>query len=180
MAAGPSVTWTHCSVCYKVTSGINRRVRADGQYPRHGCQGIWRDYIRGLQTFHSHFLHRLGLEVGEAMVCLVHFVVWVAIGGSLFVQTCRCCANQFFSTQPFEDYFKVVAAQITMTRTPASDWTPWYVDLQTGRVQCLICGEDFTKKNSRMLSHLRYIPSIGARDSNVKLCKNVKPNMLHA
>jgi hypothetical protein len=86
----------------------------------------------------------------------------------------------FFSTQPFEDYFKVVAAQITMTRTPASDWTPWYVDLQTGRVQCLICGEDFTKKNSRMLSHLRYIPSIGARDSNVKLCKNVKPNMLHA
>jgi hypothetical protein len=69
----------------------------------------------------------------------------------------------FFSTQPFEDYFKVVAAQITMTRTPASDCTPWYVDLQNDtRVQCLVCGEDFTKKNSRMLSHLGYIPSTGA------------------
>jgi hypothetical protein len=31
-----------------------------------------------------------------------------------------------------------------------------------------------------MLSHLGYIPSIGARDSNVKLCKNVKPDVLHA
>jgi hypothetical protein len=69
----------------------------------------------------------------------------------------------FFSTQPFEDYFKVVAAQITMTRTPASDWTPWYVDLQNSIwVQCLVCGEDFTKKNSRMLRHLGYIPSTGA------------------
>jgi hypothetical protein len=48
------------------------------------------------------------------------------------------------------------------------------------KVQCLVCGEDFTKKNSRMLSHLGYIPSTGARDSNVKLCKNVKPNVLRA
>jgi hypothetical protein len=86
---------------------------------------------------------------------------------------------KFFSTQPFEDYFKVVVAQITMTRTPASNWTLWYVDLQTStKVQCLVCGEDFTKKNSRMLSHLGYIPSTGARDSNVKLCKNVKPDVL--
>jgi hypothetical protein len=67
---------------------------------------------------------------GEATVCLVHFVVWAAIGGSLFVYTCRCCPDQFFSTQPFEDYFKVVVAQMTMTRTPTSDWTPWYVGLQ--------------------------------------------------
>jgi hypothetical protein len=68
-----------------------------------------------------------------------------------------------------------------MTRIPASNWTPWYVDLQsTTKVQCLVCGEDFTKKNSRMLSHLGYIPSIGARDSNVKLCKNVKPDVLCA
>jgi hypothetical protein len=29
MAAGSSVTWMHCSVCYKVTSGVNRRVRVD-------------------------------------------------------------------------------------------------------------------------------------------------------
>jgi hypothetical protein len=45
-------------------------------------------------------------------------------------------------------------------------------------VQCLVCGEDFTKKNSRMLSHLGYIPSTGARDSNVKFCKYVKPDVL--
>jgi hypothetical protein len=88
---------------------------------------------------------------------------------------------KFSSTQPSEDYFKVVAAHITMTRTPVSNWTPWYVDLQnTTKVQCLVCGEDFTKKNSRMLSHLGYIPSTGARDNNIKLCKNVKPDVLHA
>jgi hypothetical protein len=89
--------------------------------------------------------------------------------------------TNFFSTQPFEDYFKVVAVLITMTRTPASNWIPWYVDLQnTTKVQCLVCREDFTKKNSRMLSHLGYIPSTGARDSNVKLYKNVKPDVLCA
>jgi hypothetical protein len=88
---------------------------------------------------------------------------------------------KFSSTQPSEDYFKVVAAHITMTRTPVSNWTSWYVDLQnTTKVQCLVCGEDFTKKNSRMLSHLGYIPSTGVRDSNVKLCKNVKPDVLRA
>jgi hypothetical protein len=31
-----------------------------------------------------------------------------------------------------------------------------------------------------MLSHLGYIPSTGARDSNVKLFKNVKPDVLRA
>jgi hypothetical protein len=116
----------------------------------------------------------------KATVCLVHFVVWAAIGGSLFVHTCCCSVDQFFSTQPFEDYFKVVATQITMTRTPASNWIPWYVDLGDGRVQCLICGEDFSKMNSRMLSHLGYIPSTSTQDSNVKLCKNVKPDVLRA
>jgi hypothetical protein len=29
MAAGSSVTWIHCSVRYKATSSVNRRVRAD-------------------------------------------------------------------------------------------------------------------------------------------------------
>jgi hypothetical protein len=100
--------------------------------------------------------------------------------GSLFVHTCRCCADQFVSTQPFEDYFKVVAAQTTMMRIPASDWTPWYVDLGDGRVQCLICGYVFTKMNTRMFSHLGYIPNSGARDNNVKLCKNMKPDVLRA
>jgi hypothetical protein len=68
-----------------------------------------------------------------------------------------------------------------MTRTLASNWTPWYVDLQnTTKMQCLVCREDFTKKNSRMLSHLGYIPSTSARDNNVKICKNVKLGMLRA
>jgi hypothetical protein len=31
-----------------------------------------------------------------------------------------------------------------------------------------------------MLSHLGYIPSTSARHSNVKLCKNVKPDVLRA
>ena len=52
--------------------------------------------------------------------------------------------------------------------------------LNTTKVQCLICGEDFAKKNSRMLSHLGYIPSTSARDNNVRLCKNVKLDVLHA
>jgi hypothetical protein len=69
MAAGSSVIWTHCNIRYKVTLGVNRRVRADGQHPRHGCQGIWKDYIRGPQTFHSHFLHRLGLEKLRCVWC---------------------------------------------------------------------------------------------------------------
>ena len=50
----------------------------------------------------------------------------------------------------------------------------------TIKVQCLICGEDFAKKNSRMLSHLGYIPSTGAQDSTVKLCKNMKLDVLRA
>ena len=53
------------------------------------------------------------------------------------------------------------------------------MDLQnTTKVQCLICGEDFAKKNLRILSHLGYIPNTNARDSNVKYCKNVKSNVL--
>jgi hypothetical protein len=65
-------------------------------------------------------------------------------------------------------------------RILASDWTPWYVDLGDGRVRCRICGDDFTKKNGRMLSHLMYIPKSGARDIDVKLCKNMKPDVLRA
>jgi hypothetical protein len=36
MAVGSFMTWTHCSVRYKVTSGVNRRVRVDTLGPR-GC-----------------------------------------------------------------------------------------------------------------------------------------------
>jgi hypothetical protein len=47
-------------------------------------------------------------------------------------------------------------------------------------MKCRICGDIFTKKNARMLSHLRYIGSIGKRDNNVRLCKNMKPNVVCA
>ena len=86
---------------------------------------------------------------------------------------------KLFSTQPFEDYLKVVAAQITMMRTPTSNWTPWYMDVPNGKVQCLICGDDFAKKNTRMLSHLGYAPAT-RRDTNVRLCKLAKPDVLRA
>jgi hypothetical protein len=87
-------------------------------------------------------------------VYLVHFVVWVAIGGSLFVHTSRCCADHFFSTQPSEDYLNVVVAQTTMTRGAINNWALWYVELTENKVKCRICGDIFTKKNGRMLSHL--------------------------
>jgi hypothetical protein len=134
MAAGSSVTWTHYSVHHKVTSGINRRVRADAPLRPRGWAVSTPWMPRDLERLHkgsSNIPFSLPSSPwpGEATVCLVHFVVWVAIGGFIFVHTCRCCVDQFFSTQPFEDYFKVVATQITMTRTLASYWTPWYVDL---------------------------------------------------
>jgi hypothetical protein len=67
-----------------------------------------------------------------------------------------------------------------MMRTYVSDWTPWYVELTESRVRWLICGDDFTKKNGRMLSHLRYIRSSGERANTVKLCKNMKPDVARA
>jgi hypothetical protein len=105
MAAGASVTWTHCSVRFEVTWGKTVRVRADAL-----ASAPWmpRDYIRGPQTFHSHFLRRLGLE--KLRCILVHFVVWAAIGGPFWVILVVVLQIKFFSTQPFEDYFKVVAA----------------------------------------------------------------------
>ena len=56
---------------------------------------------------------------------------------------------KFFSIQPFEEYFKVVAAQVTLMRHVGSNWTSSYVDVQnTTKVQCLIlwggyCKEEF-------------------------------------
>jgi hypothetical protein len=88
-------------------------------HPRHGCQGIWRELHKGSSNI-PFSLPSLPWP-GEATVFLVHFVVQAAIRGFLFVHTCRCCADYFFSIRPFEDYFKVVATQITMTRTTVSD-----------------------------------------------------------
>jgi hypothetical protein len=37
----------------------------------------------------------------EATVCLVHFVVWAAIGGSFLGHTCRCSTDQVFLYSAF-------------------------------------------------------------------------------
>jgi hypothetical protein len=91
MAARASVTWTHCSVRYEVT---------------------WDKTLVSARTSSVHAMDAKGLHKGssnipfslalspwprEAMVCLVHFVVWAAIGGSFFGHTCRCSVDQVFS-----------------------------------------------------------------------------------
>ena len=83
------------------------------------------------------------------------------------------------SSQPSEEYFKVVAAHVIMTRTTNSNWAPWYADLPNSRVQCLICGDDFARKKGRMLSHLGYV-AVEGRDTNVRLCKLAKPDVFRA
>jgi hypothetical protein len=82
MAVGASVTWTHCRVLFEVTWGKTLAsartltcVRADGQCPGHD---------KGLHNGSSNIPFSLPSSPlpREATVCLVHFVVWVAIGGS--------------------------------------------------------------------------------------------------
>ena len=45
----------------------------------------------------------------EATVCFVHFMVWATIGGPFLVVLVVVVQIKAFSSQPFEDYFKVVA-----------------------------------------------------------------------
>ena len=119
--------------------------RVDGQHPRHGSK---KRLYKGSSNIPFSFPS--SPWPGEATVCLVYFVVWASCdrGGPFLVILVIVVQIKFFSTQPFEDYFKIIAAQITMTRTAASNWTPWYVDvLNTTKVQCLICREDFARKN---------------------------------
>ena len=47
-------------------------------------------------------------------------------------------------------------------------------------MNCQICRDIFIKKNARMLSYLGYIGSTDQRDNNVRLCKNMKPNVVRA
>jgi hypothetical protein len=72
MAAGSSVTWTHCSVRYEVTWDKTLASAWTRACPRgRAASTPWmpRNYIRGPQTFHSHFLHRLGLEKLQCVWC---------------------------------------------------------------------------------------------------------------
>jgi hypothetical protein len=83
-----------------------------------------------------------------------------------------------------EANFEVLATKAIMMGTTLSNWTPWYVEEldnnnnnMLDKVKCWICGDSFMKKNSRMLSHLEYIRSTGERDNNIRLCKNMKPDV---
>jgi hypothetical protein len=72
MAAGASVTCTHCSVLFEVTWAKTAASARTHQRPRRrAASRPWmpRDYIRGPQTFHSHFLRRLGLEKLRCVWC---------------------------------------------------------------------------------------------------------------
>jgi hypothetical protein len=84
MAAGASVTWTHYSVRFEVTCCKTVRVRAMD--------------AKGLHKGSSNIPFSLPSSPWprEATVCLVHFVVWAAIGGSFLGHTCRCSADQVF------------------------------------------------------------------------------------
>jgi hypothetical protein len=64
-----------------------------------------------------------------------------------------------------------------MTRNIVSKKIPWYVDELDNKVICQICGYSFMKKDVRMLNHLRCANRNGQRDSNIKLCKNMKPEV---
>jgi hypothetical protein len=92
MAAGASVTWTHCSVLFEVTWGKTEAfawtlacVRADA--PASAWTG-------SVQAMDAKGLHKGSSNVPfslpsspwprEATVCLVHFVVWAVIRGSFF------------------------------------------------------------------------------------------------
>jgi hypothetical protein len=67
-----------------------------------------------------------------------------------------------------------------MTRGTISNWTPWYVEEPENEVKCQICRNIFTKRNGRMLNYLGYIRSSGEKDNNVRLCRNMQPNVASA
>jgi hypothetical protein len=96
MAAGASVTWTHCSVCFEVIWGktlLSARMRT--------C--VRAMDAKGLHKGSSNIPFSLPSSPWprEATVCLVHFVVWAAIGGSFLGHTCRCSADPVFLYSAF-------------------------------------------------------------------------------
>jgi hypothetical protein len=130
-------------------------------------EGFLENYIRGPQILHSHFLHRLCLETHSVSTTLcspgcdrrVLLCLYLLLLGGQLCCLLHCEAN-----------FEVLPTEAIMTRTTLSDWTPWYVEELDNnnnnnlhKIKCRICGDTFTKKNSRMLSHLGYIRSTGER-----------------
>jgi hypothetical protein len=95
MAVGASVTWMHCSVRYEVTWGKT--------LPSARTSSVLAMDAKGLHKGSSNIPFSLPLSPWprEATVCLVHFVVWAAIGGSFFGHTCCCSADQVFLYSTF-------------------------------------------------------------------------------
>jgi hypothetical protein len=92
MAAGASVTWTHCSVLFEVTWGKTLASAQTRVRPR-GCEYA-SARTGSVQAMDAKGLHKGSLNIPfslpssplprEATVYLVHFVVLAAIGGSFF------------------------------------------------------------------------------------------------
>jgi hypothetical protein len=95
MAARSSVTWTHYSVRYEVTWGKTLGSTRTRSRPRHDAKGLHKGSSNIPFSLPSSPWPR------EATVCLVHFVVWAAIGGSLFGHTCCSCTDQVFLYSAF-------------------------------------------------------------------------------
>jgi hypothetical protein len=104
MAVGASMTWTHCSVRYEVTWGKTLASARTGSVHAMDAKGLHKGSSNIPFSLPSSPWPR------EVVVYLVHFVVWAVKGGSFLVILVVVLQIKFFSTQPFEDYFKVIAA----------------------------------------------------------------------
>jgi hypothetical protein len=90
MAAGASVTWTHCSVLFEVTWGKTTASARTGSIQAMDAKGLYKGSSNIPFSLPSLPWPR------EATVCLVHFMVWAAIGGSFLGHICRCSTDQVF------------------------------------------------------------------------------------
>ena len=64
-----------------------------------------------------------------------------------------------------------------MPEKTENSWA-WYEERPNGKVKCLLCDlPAFSRKGSRMLSHLGYEGKEGKRDTGVSLCKALTPEI---
>jgi hypothetical protein len=104
IAAGASVTWTQCSILFEVTWGKTLASARTGSIQAMDAKELHKGSSNIPFSLPSSPLPK------EAIVYLVHFVVWATIRGVLFLVILVVVLQiKFFSTEPFEDYFKVVA-----------------------------------------------------------------------
>ena len=63
---GKTLAFVRTCPCIRADAIVS--VRMGSVHPM-DAKGFWKDYIKGPQTFHSHFLHRLGLEKLQSVWC---------------------------------------------------------------------------------------------------------------